>query len=424
MDIGSLSFVEAVSQYWQILTIPVVSGVIGWVTNWVAIKMLLYPVNYRGLGPYLGWQGIIPANAEKVAAGVVRLITKRLVNLGELFSSFAGHAFIEHATESIDRITDMVVLEVSTRYAPALWGSLNEEARTQARAAIRKEVESTAVRLLDDLGCNVTSIIDLEETVLTSMRRDKALLGRIFLTVGSEEFRFIQNSGAYFGFLFGIPLMFVWWLFPSWWVLPVAGFAVGYATNWVALKMIFEPKEPMKIGPFTFQGLFHKRQQEVSDVFALMVAEQVINAENIIASVTGGRGGDFVRGIVDRHVDELVSTHEKHPVVSMGMTVAGIDGQTLRVELQARVYEELPKPGGLLYVFADKAVDVRDMLFSRMKVLDPQSFEGLLRPAFQQDEWKLIVAGGVLGLLAGWAQVVFVFGEQLAAIAAQNLPVP
>lgn len=424
MDDSSFSLVDFLSRNWGLMTIPIVSAIIGWVTNWVAIQMLLYPVEYKGIGPYLGWRGIIPANAEKVASGIVRLITKRLVNLGDLFSSFAGDAFLEHATESIDRITDLVVEEIATRYAPMLWKSLDENAQAQARGAIRKEVEATAVKLLDDLGRNVTSIIDLEHTVLTSMRRDKALLGRIFKTVGSEEFKFIENSGAYFGFLFGIPMIWVWVAFPSWWLLPVSGFAVGYATNWVALKMIFEPKEPIRIGPFTFQGLFHKRQQEVADVFALMVAEQVINADNIIASVTSGAGGDIVRGIVGRHVDELVSTHEKHPIVSMAMTAAGIDGQTLRVELQARIYEELPKPGGLLYVFADKGVDVQDMLFSRMKVLDPRSFEGLLRPAFQQDEWKLILAGGILGLLGGWAQAVFVFGEQLAAMAAQNLPMP
>lgn len=424
MDTSSFSLVDFVSNNWDLMTIPVVSAVIGWFTNWVAIQMMLYPVEYRGFGRYLGWQGIIPANAERVASGIVRLITQRLINLGDLFSSFAGNAFVEHAAESIEKITDLVVHEISTRYAPMLWKSLDDNAKAQVRAVIRKEVEAVTIRLLDDLGQNVTSIIDLEHTVLTSMRRDKALLGRIFLNVGSEEFKFIERSGAYFGFLFGLPMIFVWLAWPSWWLLPVSGFAVGYATNWVALRMIFEPKDPVKIGPFTFQGLFHKRQQEVADVFALMVSEQVINAENIIASVTSGQGSEVVQNIVRRHVDELVSTHEKHPMVSMALTVSGIDGQTLRTELHARVYEELPKPGGLLYVFADKAVDVQDMLFTRMKVLDPRSFEGLLRPAFQQDEWKLIIAGGILGLAAGWAQAVFVFSDDLAAIAAQGIPMP
>lgn len=417
-----LSFAEAVSQYWGILTIPVVAAFIGWFTNWVALQMLFYPVEYRGFGRWLGWQGIIPANAEKVAGTIVRLITQRLVNLGDLFAEFTGETFLEHARDSIESITDMAMREIAERHAPALWAALDDQAKAQVREQVRREVEATAVALLDDLGRNVTSIIDLEQTVLVSMRRDRALLGRIFRTVGSEEFRFIQNSGAYFGFLFGLPLMFTWWAWPSWWQLPVAGFIVGYATNWVALRMIFEPKDPVKIGPFTVQGLFHKRQREVAEVFAMIVAEQVINADNIIAAVTSGPGGDTVREMVRRHIDILVTRHEQHPVVAMALTAAGLDGQKLRVELHARVYEELPRPGGLLYVFADKGVDVRDTLFSRMSVLDARSFEGVLRPAFQQDEWKLIVAGGVLGLLAGWGQAVFVFRDMLLAVASQQIP--
>ena len=46
-----------------------------------------------------------------------------------------------------------------------------------------------------------------------------------------------------------------------------------------------------------------------------------------------------------------------------------------------------------------------------MTQLDPLSFEGVLRPAFQQDEWKLIVAGGALGMAAGAAQVMLLFKD-------------
>jgi hypothetical protein len=40
-----------------------------------------------------------------------------------------------------------------------------------------------------------------------------------------------------------------------------------------------------------------------------------------------------------------------------------------------------------------------------MKELTPEEFEGLLRPAFQQDEWILITVGAVLGFLVGELQV-------------------
>jgi len=45
-----------------------------------------------------------------------------------------------------------------------------------------------------------------------------------------------------------------------------------------------------------------------------------------------------------------------------------------------------------------------------MKELSPEEFEGVLRPAYQQDEWKLILVGAILGMGAGFIQLYFVFG--------------
>ncbi len=59
----------------QMITIPFVSGFIGWITNYVAIKMTFYPISFWGIPPYLGWQGIIPRKAHKMAGKAVDLIT-------------------------------------------------------------------------------------------------------------------------------------------------------------------------------------------------------------------------------------------------------------------------------------------------------------------------------------------------------------
>ena len=42
--------------------------------------------------------------------------------------------------------------------------------------------------------------------------------------------------------------------------------------------------------------------------------------------------------------------------------------------------------------------------------LDAEEFGGVLRPVFQKDEWKLILAGGVIGSGIGALQVVLLFG--------------
>ena len=44
--------------------------------------------------------------------------------------------------------------------------------------------------------------------------------------------------------------------------MQVAGAVVGYITNWIAIKLLFDPAEPVKLGPIVVQGLFESRQVE------------------------------------------------------------------------------------------------------------------------------------------------------------------
>lgn len=402
-----MGIIDRIAADWLVLTIPVVSAFIGWFTNLVAIKMMFYPTEFVGIRPFLGWQGIVPANARRLAKMSTRLILTKLLSLEELFAPFKGEAFAKNLAPVVEEITQQVIDEVATKRAPMMWQNAGEFMQNQIRDKIREEVRGVAIKIVDDFSKDITEILDLEKVVVEAIEEDKRLMSLMFLQVGSAEFKFIEVSGAYFGFLFGIPQMLVWVYFPADWTLPLAGFVVGYATNWIALRMIFSPREPKKFGPFTLHGLFHKRQKEVSAEFSKLTAGKVLNADNITKTVTQGPSAEKIRAIVENRVNELIDKYLAHPMAAM--LVPEADRPALREELLGRIQDELPKPGGLLHTFAGKAVDIGDEIQTRMEKLPPDEFEGVLRPAFQQDEWKLILAGAVLGVVAGALQVLYVF---------------
>lgn len=402
-----MGIIDRIAADWLVLTIPVVSAFIGWFTNLVAIKMMFYPTEFVGIRPFLGWQGIVPANARRLAKMSTRLILTKLLSLEELFAPFKGEAFAKNLAPVVEEITQQVIDDVATKRAPMMWQNAGEFMQNQIRDKIREEVRGVAIKIVDDFSKDITEILDLEKVVVEAIEEDKRLMSLMFLQVGSAEFKFIEVSGAYFGFLFGIPQMLVWVYFPADWTLPLAGFVVGYATNWIALRMIFSPREPKKFGPFTLHGLFHKRQKEVSAEFSKLTAGKVLNADNITKTVTQGPSAEKIRAIVENRVNELIDKYLAHPMAAM--LVPEADRPALREELLGRIQDELPKPGGLLHTFAGKAVDIGDEIQTRMEKLPPDEFEGVLRPAFQQDEWKLILAGAVLGVVAGALQVLYVF---------------
>ena len=407
-----MELIEVIRENWIVLLIPVISAFIGWFTNVVAIKMMFYPTEFVGIPPFLGWQGIVPANAARLAKYSTRLITTKLLSLDQIFSDFDAESFGgENLDPVVDQITEQVIDEVATKRAPMMWENAGEVMQNQVRDMIRKEVRATAIEIAREFGDNINDILDLEEVVIDTTMKNRELMSRMFLEVGSAEFKFIERSGIWFGLFFGIVQMVVWVVWPAWWTLPFAGFFVGYATNWLAIKLIFQPQKPRRFGPFVIQGLFHKRQNEVADAFARLVSSRVLNADNITNVVIRGETGVRLFEIVEKHVNGLIDKYLAHPMAAM--VVPEDDRPAIRAEILERIKEELPREGGLLHVFAGRAVDIETNLRERMAALDSESFEGVLRPAFQQDEWKLILAGAVLGFGAGVMQIVYLFGELL-----------
>jgi uncharacterized membrane protein YheB (UPF0754 family) len=396
---------------WLVLLIPLISAFIGWGTNVVAVKMMFSPVDFVGVRPFFGWQGIVPANARNLAARSTELITDKLIDLKGLFAAFDAEEFSTHLDKAVDELTDQIIDETAGKYAAEMWENMAESARQPIRQMVRAEVKRVTVEILADMSENIEDILDIQDIVVDAVERDKALVGEMFQRVGDLEFRFIKRSGAYFGLLFGVFQLGAWLIDPAWWVLPAFGFFVGYATNWLALKLIFEPAEPRKIGPWTIQGLFHKRQQAVAQQYAEMVSSQIINPDNMTARMVEGKAGERLFAIIGDRLDEMLDRYRENPMAKM--LVPGGDWDKIRTELFERVRDELPKPGGFLHTFTSRAVDVYGELLDRMTELDSVSFEGVLRPPFQQDEWKLILAGAALGLGAGVLQVVYLFGDSL-----------
>ena len=58
----------------------------------------------------------------------------------------------------------------------------------------------------------------------------------------------------------------------------------------------------------------------------------------------------------------------------------------------------------------ERGAIVERIMRERMCELSSEEFQALLRPAFQEDEWILILVGGVLGMAAGFIQLFLVFG--------------
>ena len=403
-------FLETYGVYLQFISIPIISGIVGWGTNVLALKMTFYTLEFWGIKPFLGWQGIIPSKAEKMAKISVNLWTTKLINVKELFEQLDPSKVAEEMRPQFDRISKEIMDEVMAKQSPEIWNKIPESVKRMTYARISRDMPDIVSEIMTDVKDNIEEVFSIEEMVVQRLTSDKQLMVEMFLNCGKEEFKFIERSGFYFGFLFGLIQMAVWYYFPEWWILPLAGLIVGYATNWLALKLIFEPINEKSVLGMKFQGLFIKRQNEVAEEYAKMLTDEIFTFDRIFAAIINGTTKDRFVNLVLKHaergIDEGVGISK--PVVNL---VAGKRNyEKMKNVVLDKVIREMPVSVKPVFSYADDAMDLETVFRTKMQALTPIEFVGSLRPVFQEDELKLILIGAVLGMAAGFAQLYLVFG--------------
>ena len=392
------------------LSIPLTSAFVGWGTNVLAIKMTFYPLEFKGIPPFLGWQGIIPSKAVKMSTTSVDLWTSKLVSVKELFEQIDPKAVAKEMRPEFDRISKEIMDEIMAIQAPDAWDKIPASLKKIIYMRISKDMPQIVTEIMTDVKNNIENIFDIKEMVIKRLTQDKELLNNMFLKCGKEEFKFIERSGLYFGFIFGLIQMIIWYFFPYFWILPLFGLLVGYATNWLALKLIFEPVKPIKFLGMKFQGLFIKRQNEVSKEYAFMLAHDIFTFDRIFTAIINGPTKEKFVNLVASHankaIDDAVGISE--PVIKL--VTGKRKYEKMKNIVIDKTVQEIPKSVQPVFPYAEEAMDLETTFRIRMQALSSADFVNFLRPVFQEDELKLILVGAVLGMLAGIGQLVFVFG--------------
>ncbi len=393
------------------IAIPFISGFVGWVTNLIALKMTFLPIEFWGIKRWrLGWQGIIPSKASNMAEKAVDLMTAKLVRIEEQFARIEPIRVANEMGPALHTLTGKILEETMTAEAPLVWETAPPILKRRVMQKAMDDIPEVVEGLMLDVKNNINELFDLKKMVVEELENDKPLLNQIFQRVGEKEFKFIERSGFYFGFAFGIiqAVLFAV-LGQPWWLLPLAGLIVGWATNWLALKMIFEPQNPRKYGPWVVQGLFIKRQREVAAAYAKIIAEKILTSQNIFENMIQGPASDRLIDMIQHHVKRAIDAAAGLSKPLFQLASGAKRYARIKAHIADRFVEELPTSLRYMFNYAEQALDIENTLRDRMCALSPTEFEAFLRPVFQEDEAKLIAVGAFLGAIAGVCQLLLLF---------------
>jgi len=414
------------------LTIPVFTGVVGWLINWSGLWMLFSPVRFRGvtipgmrelasvlprkvqevpgvLQGGIGWQGIVPARAAKMGSIAVDKAIAKLGTPAEFYQQLEPEKIAEHIVTVFRPELPQLVDEVMRREHPRLWRDLPRPVRQAVIDRVQAQLPSVVGNVTHEIGVHIDQILDPKIMVIDHFRENPSLVVRIFRDFGQRELNLMVTFGFVFGFLLGIPVAFIDSIFGLWWALPVMGVIVGWITNALGMWLIFEPPEPKRILGIPVHGLFLRRQEQAAEVYARIIAEDVITLERIGDFILEGPSGDRTRQMLATALRPAIekAAGPARAAVRVAMGPARFD--TIRDSVAEEAVSRTLTPFKDPEFSRQQSEKIRVLIARRTKELPPRDFVEMMRSAIKEDEWMLYAHGAIMGLAGGFLHL-WIFG--------------
>jgi uncharacterized membrane protein YheB (UPF0754 family) len=185
----------------NLIMIPIISALIGWITNVIAIRAIFRPYEpVRILG--WEWQGVIPKRKEELARVIGEIVEQDLINIEDVIRQLEQCKIKEHVLSSIMVAVDKRVKEKMGNFLPL---GLREAASELIVDFVIREVKHFLDDTMETVACVVRSRIKIAELVEAKIKAfDVRELEILVQRVASRELKHIEILGAVLGFGVGL----------------------------------------------------------------------------------------------------------------------------------------------------------------------------------------------------------------------------
>lgn len=189
-------------------------------------------------------------------------------------------------------------------------------------------------------------------------------------------------------------------------LIPIISAFIGWFTNWIAIKMLFHPKEPKKILGITIHGIFPKRQQQFAEKLGKLVSQELLSFSDIEQKITSADNLKKIMPVVETHIDNFlrVKLSEAMPVISMFIgdkTIEQLKGIFLK-ELESLFPVIMKNYMGSL----QQDLDLERIVVNKVSGFSTDKLEAILYQIMSKEFRFVEIIGGVLGFIIGLLQVV------------------
>lgn len=188
----------------------------------------------------------------------------------------------------------------------------------------------------------------------------------------------------------------------EWILLPVVGALIGWFTNFVAIRMLFRPRRPVRIlGRWTFQGVLPRRQPELARVVGETVERDLLPVDELVDSLDlTGYQDDVIQAVVghvgrriDENLPDLLPQNLKQMIGAYARRVVGREAAAMVDEAMARLKHRVRSD-----------IKLGELVRQKMSQFDIEQLERIVIRVAKTELRAIEALGGILGFLIGLFQ--------------------
>ena len=390
------------------LSMPLVAAFVGYTTKLVALQMLYWPIEFVGVGPF-GWQGVVPRRAGKTAALTIQMLTDKLLQPAEILDKIDAKQAVDDLREPLTRTVDEMARDLAEQVRPGLWDSIPAAGRNAVLSRVHAAAPGVVDNLLTEMKADLPRFVDLQYLAVTTLVKNKTQLNALMKGMGGAAMKFIRRSGIYFGFAIGLVQMVAWGLLHNPWIMPGFGFVTGFASDWLALNLIFIPREPKKLlGFIPVHGVLHAQRENVTRDYARILANDLFSVDVLLEAILQGPASERLFAAIEKEVSAALDAQVGLVQPLIALAIGTKRYRQAKDAIVQMLLERLPDTIQEAKDYTAKTLDVENLIAEKMNKLSPAEYEAILRPVFKDDEMLMVTVGAVLGFFVGELQVVLV----------------
>jgi len=191
-------------------------------------------------------------------------------------------------------------------------------------------------------------------------------------------------------------------------LLPLIAALIGWATNYLAIKMLFHPREPKKILGLSIQGVFPKRQNQIAEKLGTLVANELFSMKDIGQRIEELSTQPEAMEEVGKRIEKTIRGKliSAFPMLSMFLSDDMIEKVTNLFKGELEDFMKASASG--LALKMEESIDVEALVREKVSTFSSDKVEELLI-GFMEQEFRFIEKiGAVLGFFIGCVQVALV----------------